>query len=162
VRTSKRRCARLRKALCLQGARRRHGKPRTTDSRHGQAPAPNRLAQLSPPSGPYQVWVTDLTYLETGEGGLYLAAILDVWSRRIVGWACAPTLDADLVVCALQRALKRRRPSRGLLPWHLPGLKGSGCPILQSASCYSSHSVFLSKPLQFECKKLTFGPPITD
>ncbi len=114
VRTSKRRCARLLKALGLAGRRRCRGKPRTTDSRHGQAPAPNRLAHVSP-SGPDQVWVTDITYLETGEGWLYLAAILDLWSRRIVGWACAPTLHAALVLCALQRALKQRRPSGGLL-----------------------------------------------
>ena len=115
VRTSKRRCARLLKALGLAGRRRCRGKPRTTDSRHGQAPAPNRLAQLSPPTGPDQMWVTDITYIETGEGWLYLAAILDLWSRRIVGWACAPTLHADLVLCALQRPLRHRRPSHGLL-----------------------------------------------
>ncbi len=115
VRTSKRRCARLLKALGLQGARRCRGKPRTTDSRHGQAPAPNRLAQLPPPTAPDQVWVTDITYIKTGEGWLYLAAILDLWSRRIVGWACAPTLHASLVLGALARALKHRRPTRGLL-----------------------------------------------
>ena len=115
VKTSKRRCARLLRALGLQGARRRRGKPRTTDSRHGQAPAPNRLAQMSPPNGPDQVWVTDITYIETGDGWLYLAAILDLWSRRIVGWACAPTLHAGPVLCALQRALRHRRPSHGLL-----------------------------------------------
>lgn len=115
LRTSKRRCARLLKALGLQGRRRGRAKPRTTDSRHGKAPAPNRLAQLPPPTGPDQVWVTDITYIKTGEGWLYLAAILDLWSRRIVGWACAPTLHSSLVLCALQRALKHRRPSRGLL-----------------------------------------------
>lgn len=90
-------------------------KPRTTDSRHGQAPVPNRLAQLPPPGGPDRVWVTDITYIQTGEGWLYLAAILDLWSRRIVGWACAPTFHASLVLCALQRALKHRRPCRGLV-----------------------------------------------
>jgi transposase InsO family protein len=115
VRTSKRRCARLLKTLGLHGRRRSRGHPRTTDSRHGQAPAPNRLAHQAPASGPNQVWVTDITYLETSEGWLYLAAILDLWSRRIVGWACAPTLHAALVLCALQRALQHRRPSRGLL-----------------------------------------------
>ena len=115
VRTSKRRCARLLKSLGLQGRRRRRARPRTTDSRHGQAPAPNRLAQQPPPGGPDQVWVTDITYLPTGEGWLYLAAILDGWSRRIVGWACAPTLHTSLVLCALDRALRHRRPARGLL-----------------------------------------------
>jgi putative transposase len=115
VRTSKRRCARLLKAQGLNGRKRGRAKPRTTDSRHGKVPAPNRLAQQPPPSGPNQVWVTDITYIETGEGWLYLAAILDLWSRRIVGWACAPTLHASLVLCALVRALQHRRPSAGLL-----------------------------------------------
>lgn len=115
VRISKRRCARLLHAQGLQGRCRRRGKPRTTDSRHGQLPAPNRLAALPPPTGPDQIWVTDITYLETGEGWLYLAAILDLWSRRIVGWACAPTLHASLVLCALARALQNRRPAAGLL-----------------------------------------------
>ena len=115
VRISKRRCARLLHAQGLQGRSRRRGKPCTTDSRHGLPPAPNRLAALPPPTGPDQVWVTDITYLETGEGWLYLAAILDLWSRRIVGWACAPTLHASLVLCALARALQNRRPAAGLL-----------------------------------------------
>lgn len=115
VRTSKRRCARLLRAQGLQGRCRRRAKPRTTDSRHGQPPAPNRLAERPPPTGPDQVWVTDITYIETGEGWLYLAAILDLWSRRIVGWACAPTMHSSLVLCALARALKDRRPAAGLL-----------------------------------------------
>lgn len=115
VRTSKRRCARLLRAQGLQGRCRRRAKPRTTDSRHGQPPAPNRLAQRPPPTGPDQVWVTDITYIETGEGWLYLAAILDLWSRRVVGWACAPTMHSSLVLCALARALKDRRPAAGLL-----------------------------------------------
>jgi len=59
--------------------------------------------------------VTDITYIETGEGWLYLAAILDLWSRRIVGWACAPTMHSSLALCALARALKDRRPAAGLL-----------------------------------------------
>jgi putative transposase len=72
-------------------------------------------AQRPAPTGPNQVWVTDITYLRTGEGWLYLAAILDRWSRRVVGWACAPTLHVSLVLAALEQALKRRRPPPGLL-----------------------------------------------
>lgn len=78
-------------------------------------PPPNLLAERPVPSGPNQIWVTDITYIRTAEGWLYLAAILDLWSRRIVGWACAPTLHASLVLAALQRALRQRRPAMGLL-----------------------------------------------
>jgi len=59
--------------------------------------------------------VTDITHLRTGEGGLYLAAILDLWSRRAVGWACAATLHVSLGLAALEQALQRRRPPPGLL-----------------------------------------------
>jgi transposase InsO family protein len=67
------------------------------------------------PSGPNQIWLTDITYLRTGEGWLFLAAILDRWSRRIVGWACGPTLHATLVLAALNRALRDRQPAPGLI-----------------------------------------------
>ena len=112
---SQRRCARLMRTLGLKGKKRHARKPRTTDSRHGKPPAPNLLAERPVPSGPNQIWVTDITYIRTAEGWLYLAAILDLWSRRIVGWACAPTLHASLVLAALQRALRQRRPATGLL-----------------------------------------------
>jgi transposase InsO family protein len=59
--------------------------------------------------------VTDITYLETGQGWLYLAAILDAWSRRVIGWACAPTLAAPLVIAACQAALKQRQPPAGTI-----------------------------------------------
>jgi transposase InsO family protein len=112
---SKRRCARLMKARGLQGRKKHRRRPRTTDSRHAHAPAENLLAKTEPPSGPNQAWVTDITYIETAEGWIYLAALLDVWSRRIVGWACGPTLHVSLVLTALQAALRQRKPAKGLL-----------------------------------------------
>ena len=115
TRISRRRCARLMRGLGLRGRKRHCRQPRTTDSGHGQVVPANRLAQRPAPRGPNQVWVTDITYLPTGEGWLYLAAILDLWSRRVVGWACAPTLQVSLVLAALQQALRRRRPPPGLL-----------------------------------------------
>jgi putative transposase len=113
--TSKKRCARLMKERGLRGRKKHRRKPRTTDSRHTQPVAQNVLALLEPPTATNQVWVTDITYLETGEGWLYLAAILDAFSRRIVGWACAPTLAALLVRAAWRDAVARRQPSPGLL-----------------------------------------------
>lgn len=112
---SKRRCARLMKARGLQGRKKHRRRPRTTDSRHAHAPAENLLAKQAAPTAANQAWVTDITYIESGEGWLYLAAILDVWSRRVVGWACGPTLHVSLVLAALQVALRRRKPPPGLL-----------------------------------------------
>jgi len=112
---SQRRCARLMRELKLQGKKRHRRKPRTTDSRHSQPVSGNQLAERPAPSGPDQVWVTDITFLKTAEGWLYLAVILDLWSRRVVGWACALTLHASLALAALYRALAQRRPPAGLL-----------------------------------------------
>ena len=115
TRTSKRRCARLMRQLGLQGRKKHRRKPRTTDSRHAKPVAENIIAIRPAPTGPNQTWLTDITYIDTAEGWLYLAAILDLWSRRIVGWACGPTLHTCLVLAALQDALKRRNPPKGLL-----------------------------------------------
>ena len=112
---SQRRCARLMRELHLQGRKRHRRRPRTTDSKHGQPVPANQLAERPAPTGPNQTWVTDITYLMTGEGWLYLAVMLDLWSRRVVGWACAVTLHASLALAALYRALDQRRPPAGLL-----------------------------------------------
>jgi len=87
----------------------------TTDSQHRWTPAPDRLRRRFAIRRPNRWWVADLTYLETAEGWLYLAVVLDLFSRRVVGWALRPTLHTDLTAAALQMALHRRRPRRGLL-----------------------------------------------
>jgi transposase InsO family protein len=115
VRISRRRCARLMRAQGIRGRKKHRRCPRTTNSSHGRPTPGNRLAERSAPSGPNQIWVTDITYLQTSEGWLYLAAILDLWSRRVVGWACAPTLHASVTIAALRHGLRARRPSRGLM-----------------------------------------------
>ena len=113
--TSKRRCARLMRAQGLRGKKKNRRRPRTTDSRHAQPVAANVIADRPAPNGPNQAWRTDITYLKTAEGWLFLAAILDAWSRRVVGWACAPTLHASLALAALRDALQRRQPPKGVL-----------------------------------------------
>jgi transposase InsO family protein len=113
--TSKRRCARLMRAQGLRGKKKNRRRPWTTDSRHAQPVAANVIADRPAPSGPNQAWRTDITYLKTAEGWLFLAAILDAWSRRVVGWACAPTLHASLALAALRDALQRRQPPKGVL-----------------------------------------------
>lgn len=109
------RIARLMKADGLRGLCSRRFVPRTTQSDHDQPIAPNLLAVRPAPTGPDQTWVTDLTYVWTAEGWLYVAVILDLWSRCVVGWATAPTLHAALAVRALRMALQHRRPPPGVL-----------------------------------------------
>jgi putative transposase len=115
INISKRRCARIMAQHGIRGKKKHRRKPQTTDSRHDHAPAPNLLAERARPTGPNQAWMTDITYLDTGEGWLYLAAILDVWSRKVVGWAAGPTLHVSLVLAALAQARRNRHPPRGLL-----------------------------------------------
>ncbi len=89
--------------------------PCTTDSDHDEPIAPNRLAERAAPDGPNQVWLQDITYVPTAQGWLYLALVLDLWSRKIVGWAMADHLRSELVVSALQMAQTQRQPGKGLL-----------------------------------------------
>ena len=87
----------------------------TTDSAHDQPIAPNLLEQDFTAAAPNQVWVTDITYIPTDEGWLFLAAIVDLFSRRIVGWAMESTLHRSLVLKALDMAVSERRPEPGLI-----------------------------------------------
>jgi transposase InsO family protein len=109
------RIARLMRADGLQGRCARRYVPRTTDSDHDQPIAPNRLALVPAPSGPNQIWVSDFTYVQTDEGWLYVAVILDLWSRRVIGWNASVSLAAALVLVALRMAVQHRRPGPGLL-----------------------------------------------
>jgi transposase InsO family protein len=114
--TSGRRVARLMRELGLRGVRKGGYRPRTTDSRHQLACWPNRLREASPPSRPDEVWVSDMTYVPTREGWLYVAGVLDQCSRRLLGLAMAARLDASLPEAALRQALIRRGGNhRGLI-----------------------------------------------
>ncbi|MBC7366414.1 MAG: IS3 family transposase [Undibacterium sp.] len=109
------RVARLMKEAGLQGRQARRYRVRTTDSDHHDPIAPNLLAEVPAPTQPDAVWVTDITYVETGEGWLYLAGVLDLYSRRLIGWAMGSSLETALPLAALHMALRRRRPGAGLL-----------------------------------------------
>jgi putative transposase len=114
-RISRRRVQRLLRAVGRRGLQRRRWVPRTTDSRHDQPIAPNRLAELPAPQQRDQAWLTDITYVPTAEGWLYVAGVLDRWSRRVVGLAMADHLRTELVSAALRQAHTRRHPTRGCL-----------------------------------------------
>ncbi len=109
------RIARLMKQAGLRGLCARRFVPCTTQSNHDQPIAPNLLAERPAPTGPNQIWVNDLTCVWTDEGWVYVAVILDLWSRRVAGWSTGPTLQSCLVQAALRMALRHRQPSRGLL-----------------------------------------------
>ena len=89
--------------------------PRTTDADHEQPIADNLLDRQFQAELPNQKWVADITYIPTGEGWLYLAGVLDLCSRKIVGWSMADHMKTDLVSDALEMAIARRRPGEGLL-----------------------------------------------
>jgi len=109
------RIQRLMKLQGLCGRQKGRFRPRTTDSHHHHPIAPNRLAKAHPPESPNQTWVADITYIPTQEGWLYLAAVMDLYSRKIVGWAMSSNIDTDLVLKALQMALLHRHPPRDLV-----------------------------------------------
>jgi transposase InsO family protein len=99
----------------LVGRPKRRFRIRTTDSRHAGPIAPQRLLNSPPPTRPDRVWVTDITYVLTLNGWVYLAGVMDLCSRRIVGWAVAATLETALVLEALDQALHERKPPAGLI-----------------------------------------------
>jgi putative transposase len=88
---------------------------RTTDSNHRLPVAENLLARDFAPAGPNESWCADITYIPTGEGWLYLAVVEDLFSRMVVGWSMAETMESRLVVDALEMAVRRRVPGDGLV-----------------------------------------------
>jgi putative transposase len=110
----RKRVARLMRGMGLAARHRRRFR-RTTDSRHGFAVAPNLLQRDFRAAAPDRVWLADITYVGTAEGWLYLAAVLDLFSRKIVGWAMAEHLGHDLALAALDMAVASRRPAPGLV-----------------------------------------------
>ena len=115
VRVSRKRVARLMRegGLAVPAPRRRV--PRTTDSRHDHPVAPNLLGRCFTADRPDAVWLADISYIPTGQGWLYLAAVRDLATREIVGWSMAEHLRADLACDALLMAIRRRQPPRGLI-----------------------------------------------
>ncbi len=114
VRCARKRVARLMRAAGLAGCHRRH-RARTTVANPAHVPAPNLVARNFAAPAPDRLWIGDITYVPTGEGWLYLAVLVDVYSRRVVGWAMAEHLRAELALDALAMALQARRPGAGLV-----------------------------------------------
>lgn len=118
VRCARKRVERLMRQTGLHGCRRPVRRVRTTVADPAAAPATDLVRRAFAPAAigaPDRLWVADLTYVATGDGWLYLAAVLDAFSRRVVGWSMADHLRTDLVLDALTMALQRRQPAAGLI-----------------------------------------------
>jgi transposase InsO family protein len=115
VRCGRKRVARLMRQAALCARQRGKFKVITTDSAHNYPVARNLLEQDFSASRPNEKWLGDITYIPTAQGWLYLAVILDLYSRRIVGWAMSDSLERHLVIAALHMAIHRRQPPPGLL-----------------------------------------------
>jgi len=115
VTCSRRRVEVLMRREGIRSARHRRFKVRTTDAAHDHPVAPNLLDRQFDCQGLNEAWVTDITYVATGEGWLYVATVMDLCSRRIVGWATADHLRSELATEALEKAIEARCPQAGLL-----------------------------------------------
>ena len=147
IRVGKKRVERLMRESGLKGTQKRRFRC-TTDSRHSLPIAPNRLNRNFDPGRPNRVWAGDVTYIATEDGWLYLAVILDLFSRRVVGWSVSPTNDAKLAQRALQGALRARRPAVGLL--HHSD-RGSPYASLAYTSILRQHGILASMSRAGDC-----------
>ncbi|HYJ31018.1 MAG TPA: IS3 family transposase [Allosphingosinicella sp.] len=112
---SRGRVARLMRRHGIRALAGRRFKPCTTDSRHDLPIAPNLLKQAFVASAPNRIWLADITYIATGEGWLYLAAVLDLATRKIVGWSMRDHMRTELPLAAVMMAAQRQRPAEGLI-----------------------------------------------
>ncbi len=113
-RSGRKRIARLMRVQDLRARPKRRYRT-TTDSRHGLPVCPNLLARRFTVAQSNTAWVTDMTYIWTPQGWLYLAVVIDLFSRRVVGWSMSERIDRKLALDALRMALAQRRPQRGLI-----------------------------------------------
>jgi putative transposase len=111
TRVGRKRVARLMRQAHIRGVSRRRSFVVTTQRDAKQRPAPDLVNRRFVAEGPNQLWVADLTYVPTWAGFIFLAIVLDVWSRRIVGWAIGEQMTAELVLAALNMAIVQRRPA---------------------------------------------------
>ena len=111
TRVGRKRVARLMRSAGLRGVSRRRGFVVTTQRDPKQRPAPDLVNRQFVADAPNQLWVADMTYVPTWAGFIFLAIVLDVWSRRIVGWAIGEQMTAELVLAALNMAITQRRPT---------------------------------------------------
>jgi putative transposase len=146
---------RVQRLMRENGIRARHKRryKATTDSKHALPIAPNLLNRNFVPAAPNQAWSADLTYVWTDEGWLYLAIVLDLFNREVVGWSIKPRMTADIVIDALTMAWFRRKPAPGLMHHSDRGSQyashafrdklteyGMVCSMSRKANCWDTQS----------------------
>ena len=135
IRVAEKRVARLMALAGLQGAHRRRRRGCTVPVA-GVEPFADLVGRDFRPDAPDRVWAADIKQIKTGEGWLYLAAVQDLYSRRIVGWAMAEHMRSELVVAALQMAVGRRRPAKGTI--HHSDHGGQFIGLLFGQACHDA------------------------
>jgi transposase InsO family protein len=143
--------AKLMRANDIRAKSARKFRCRTTDSSHALPVAENVLDRQFDPEAPNEAWVADTTYVPTREGWLYLAVVEDLYSRKVVGWSMAATMESRLVVDALEMAVQRRLPGEGLVAHSdrggqyasdhyqlLLGKHGITCSMSEVAQCWDN------------------------
>ena len=151
----RRRIARLMRDNGLRARQKRRFK-RTTDSHHAWPVAPNLLDQDFTATGPDKKWGADISYVWTREGWLYLAVVIDLFARRIVGWATGDRLHRDLALAALRKALVMRRPAAGLIHHSDRGSQGGFKRSSQHGVCWPKEATGQA-PLRAFSSRASFG-----
>jgi len=145
---SRRRIINILQDLCLSVKMKRRFKVMTTNSKHNFPIAPNILNRDFYSSAPNVKYVGDITYIPTSEGWLYLATVIDLYSRRIVGWSMDDTMKVSLVNDALKMALNTRQPSKGLI-WHTD--RGSQYASYEHKDLLRKHGIIQSMSRSGNC-----------
>jgi transposase InsO family protein len=135
IRCGKQRIARLQRRFGLHPAQKRRFRPRTTQSDSSLPVAKNELAKVPAPDRPNQIWVADITYIETREDWLYLAGILDLYSRKVAGWNTSDSLATELVTNAWKKAWKNTAP---ILGCYTTRIEDASMPARSSETCWLS------------------------
>ena len=136
-RVGRNRVARLMHRNGIQARQKRRFR-KTTDSNHSFPLAPNLLARQFTAAAPNKIWLADITCVPTLEGWLYLAVVLDMFSRKVVGWAMSDTMPQELTVAALRMAITNRQPGKGLLHHSDRGSQGGFKWSSQHGLCWTT------------------------
>ena len=149
VRVGKQRVQRLMQKHGIRARGKRRFRVATTDSLHTLPVAPNRLERNFSPARPDTAWSGDITYIATDEGWLFLAVVIDLFSRRVVGWSLQPHMQRNLVIDALEMAFQQRRPTRGELLFHSD--RGSQYASEDFARLLDEHGITASMSRKGNC-----------
>lgn len=143
------RVERLMRQLGLYARKKRRFKPITTDSKHTNPIASNLLPEYKDRlSGINQIWVSDITYIPTRQGFLYLAAIMDLFSRKLIGWGCEDHLKSSLIIDAFKMALNKRNPDDNMLLHSDRGIQYTSC---ESRNLFQKHNIQSSMSRKGNC-----------